>query len=69
MSDKRPKNKVIAKKNKNLKNNDVLEPIEIMSDIDEKVENYTRNEWKSCKNLLKTGGEDVKLHSKRVRKC
>ncbi len=28
--------------------------------------NYTRNEWRRCKNTLETSGEDVKLHSKRV---
>ncbi len=31
-------------------------------------ENYTRNEWRRCKNTLETSGEDVKIHSKRVEK-
>ena len=30
--------------------------------------NYTRNEWRRCKNTLETGGEDVKIHSKCVEK-
>ncbi len=34
----------------------------------EKVTNYTRNGWGRCKTTLETGGEDVKLHSKRVEK-
>ncbi len=29
---------------------------------------YTRNEWGRCKTTLETGGEDAKLHSKRVEK-
>ncbi len=32
------------------------------------TENYTRNEWRRCKTTLETGGEDVKLHSRRVKK-
>ena len=35
---------------------------------DDKGENYTRNEWRRCKNTLVTSGEDVKIHSKRVEK-
>ncbi len=34
----------------------------------EKMENYTRNEWRRLKTTLETSGEDVKLHSKRVEK-
>jgi hypothetical protein len=34
----------------------------------ENISNYTRNEWKRCKTTLQKGGEDVKLHSKRVEK-
>jgi hypothetical protein len=30
--------------------------------------NYTRSEWRRCKTILETSGEDVKLHSKRVEK-
>jgi hypothetical protein len=30
--------------------------------------NYTQNEWRRCETTLKTSGEDVKLHSKRVEK-
>jgi hypothetical protein len=33
-----------------------------------KILNYTRNEWRRCKNTLKTSGENVKIHSKRVGK-
>ncbi len=36
--------------------------------MDEMSENYTRNEWKRCKSTLETSGEDVKQHSKRVKK-
>jgi hypothetical protein len=31
-------------------------------------QNYTRNEWKRCKNTLGTSGKDAKIHSKRVEK-
>ncbi len=34
----------------------------------EKMENYTRNEWRRWKITLGTSGEDSKLHSKRVGK-
>ncbi len=34
----------------------------------EKMQNYTRDEWKRCKTTLETSGEDVKSHSKRVEK-
>ena len=34
----------------------------------EKIENYTRSEWKRLKTTLETSGEDWKLHSKRVEK-
>ena len=33
-----------------------------------KIEKYTRNEWRRLKSTLQTSGEDVKLHSKRVKK-
>ncbi len=32
----------------------------------EDMQNYTRNEWRRCETTLETGGEVVKLHSKRV---
>jgi hypothetical protein len=32
----------------------------------EKMENYTRNEWRRWKTTLESSGEDRKLHSKRV---
>ena len=34
----------------------------------EKMQNYTRNEWRRCQTTLETSGEDVKLHSKPVEK-
>ena len=34
----------------------------------EKGEIQTRNEWRRWKITLETGGEDLKLHSKRVEK-
>ncbi len=33
-----------------------------------KIYKYTRNEWGRCENTLETSGEDVKIHSKRVKK-
>ncbi len=30
--------------------------------------NYTRNEWRRCRNTLETSGEDAGIHSKRVGK-
>jgi hypothetical protein len=30
--------------------------------------NYTRNEWRRCETTLETSEEDVKLHSKRVKR-
>jgi hypothetical protein len=32
------------------------------------MQNYTLNGWRRCKTTLETGGEVVKLHSKRVEK-
>jgi hypothetical protein len=34
----------------------------------EKMQNYTRKEWRRCKTTLERSGEDAKLHSKRVEK-
>jgi hypothetical protein len=34
----------------------------------EKIEKYTRNEWRRIENTLETGGEDWQIHSKRGEK-
>ncbi len=42
------------------------EQVKLHSKRVEKMEKYTRNEWRRWKNTLETSGENGKLHSKRV---
>jgi hypothetical protein len=42
------------------------EDVKLHSKRVEKIQNYTRNEWRRCKITLDTIGEDINPHSKRV---